>query len=212
MRARLALARLGALARAIGRGRFGRDRRGVAAVEFALILPILLTLYVGTVETTQLLTADRRVTLLGATLADLASQASKVKDADLAGMVAAGSAVLSPLPAGATRVRLTSISISGTGSTATATVCWSYASNWTTYARGTVLDTTLVPAAMRAQSNVSFILSQVEYPYTPPIAVLLTGSFVLRSGQLMNPRNIQYVEKSDAASLGKPSPSPGPCV
>lgn len=205
-------ARLAKALRVAGCGRFARDARGIAAIEFALILPILLSLYVGTVEATSLMTADRRVSLLGSTLADITSQASKLTDSDLAGLVAAGASVLAPLPANAARIRITSVSISGVGAAATATVCWSYAVNWTGFARGTALDTSVVSTAMRSQNNSSLIVAQVEYPYTPTIAVILNGPFTLRASQLMAPRSIQYVEKSDAVGLGRPSPMPGPCV
>ena len=38
-----------------------RDKRGVSAVEFALLAPIMLLMYVGTVEIGNLLTVERRV-------------------------------------------------------------------------------------------------------------------------------------------------------
>ncbi len=54
--------------------RFIRDRKAVAAVEFALILPLLVTLYFGTVEAASLYTVDRRVATVASTMADLISR------------------------------------------------------------------------------------------------------------------------------------------
>ncbi len=54
----LNLSRLGRLFR-----RFRRNRSGVAAVEFALLVPIMVIMYVGTVEVTEAVYVDRRVTL-----------------------------------------------------------------------------------------------------------------------------------------------------
>src|SRR5690606_8831953 len=54
--------------------RFLRDRQAVAAVEFALILPLLLTLYFGTVEAASLYSVDRRVATVASTMADLISR------------------------------------------------------------------------------------------------------------------------------------------
>ena len=54
--------------------RFGGDERGISAVEFALLLPLMVTLYLGTVEVSQGVAIDRKVTLTARTVADLASQ------------------------------------------------------------------------------------------------------------------------------------------
>ena len=56
-----------ALARPITRGlaRFGKARGGLAAVEFAMLLPIMMTLYLGCVEITTAVATQRKVTLTG---------------------------------------------------------------------------------------------------------------------------------------------------
>jgi len=50
------------------------DRRGIAATEFAFIVPIMLVLFFGTVEFSSGIAVDRKVTLMARTLADLTSQ------------------------------------------------------------------------------------------------------------------------------------------
>jgi Flp pilus assembly protein TadG len=57
-------------------GRLGRDERGMAAVEFAILLPLMVLIYFGSIELTQGFSADRKATLLARDLADLASQGS----------------------------------------------------------------------------------------------------------------------------------------
>ena len=39
-----------------------RDQRGISVVEFALLLPLMVTLYLGVVEISQGISADRKVT------------------------------------------------------------------------------------------------------------------------------------------------------
>ena len=59
------------------------DQRGVSAVEFAMLLPLMLTLYLGAVEISQGVGIDRKVTLTSRTVADLASQVSSISNADM---------------------------------------------------------------------------------------------------------------------------------
>ena len=59
---------------------FRRDRRGVSAVEFALLAPLMLGLYIGCVEISEGVAADRKVTLTAGALANLASQVTTMTD------------------------------------------------------------------------------------------------------------------------------------
>ena len=61
-----------------------RDRRGIAATEFAVIVPLMLVMFFGTVEFSSGVAVDRKVTLIARTLSDLTSQAlNNVNDAYL---------------------------------------------------------------------------------------------------------------------------------
>lgn len=53
---------------------FLRANRGIAATEFALLLPVLILLYVGAGELSQAVMTSRRVETLSRTLVDLVSQ------------------------------------------------------------------------------------------------------------------------------------------
>jgi Flp pilus assembly protein TadG len=66
------------LARRGGNGLFARLRRetgGMAAIEFAMIVPIMFFLFVGTIEFSQALTVDRRLTQAASSTADLIARA-----------------------------------------------------------------------------------------------------------------------------------------
>src|ERR1039458_8951565 len=60
--------------------RFGRDRRGVSAVEFAFIAPMMIGLYLGCVEISSGVAADREVSLIAGALANLTAQEKKKKE------------------------------------------------------------------------------------------------------------------------------------
>ena len=78
-----------------------RDTSGVAAVEFAFILPLLLLLYLGTNGLTQAISAARGTTVLTRTLADLVSQQPpnvNITDTSAQNIFAASTAELAPFP------------------------------------------------------------------------------------------------------------------
>ena len=53
---------------------FVRNSKAVAAVEFALIAPILLILFIGTVEISLLVAVDRKISRASSSIADLVAQ------------------------------------------------------------------------------------------------------------------------------------------
>ncbi|WP_068083298.1 TadE/TadG family type IV pilus assembly protein [Polycladidibacter stylochi] len=56
---------------------------GVAAVEFALVVPVLIFLLLGVVELNLLLTMDRKVSQTAATVSDLIARERKMSDSDM---------------------------------------------------------------------------------------------------------------------------------
>jgi Flp pilus assembly protein TadG len=84
---------------------FARDRRGVSAVEFAMLLPLMITLYLGSVEISQGVGVDRKVTLTARTVGDLASQVSSINNADMTNLLNAATSVIAPYDA--TKIKVT---------------------------------------------------------------------------------------------------------
>src|SRR5215470_7329433 len=75
---------------------FVRDRRGISAVEFAMLLPLMVTMYLGVVEVSQGVAIDRKVTLTTRTMADLASRVSSINNSDMSNLLNASAAVMAP--------------------------------------------------------------------------------------------------------------------
>ena len=93
---------------------------GIAAVEFALIAPIMATLFVGSVEMSQAVTANRRVTQVGSTTGDLVARAqSNISDSDVLDMMKVGSYLLSPFSIAGLKVNIRVVGSSATDATAT---------------------------------------------------------------------------------------------
>src|SRR5437870_1022070 len=76
--------------------RFRRNHDGVSAVEFALVLPLMLSLYIGASEVSQAIATNRKVTLMTRTAADLASQAQSINNNDMNNLLNASAAVMQP--------------------------------------------------------------------------------------------------------------------
>jgi Flp pilus assembly pilin Flp len=83
-----------------------RDDKAVAAVEFALILPLMLLLYIGSIQVTQGVLASRKMAILSRTLSDIVAQqptaitspctATGLCDSAMTGIFDAAASVMSP--------------------------------------------------------------------------------------------------------------------
>lgn len=87
--------------------RFGDDRRGVSAVEFALLAPVMITFYLGCVEISDGVAADRKVSLTAAALANLAAQTTSISTTDMTNILNAASAIIAPYDASKLAITVT---------------------------------------------------------------------------------------------------------
>src|SRR5688500_19225456 len=74
--------------------RFRNDKRGVSAVEFALVLPLMVVLFMGVLQVSELASVKRKTTLVARATADLVSQTQSINQNDLNAVMEAGKAVL----------------------------------------------------------------------------------------------------------------------
>jgi Flp pilus assembly protein TadG len=167
--------------RRIGLGRLAGDRSGVSAVEFALILPLMLTLYVGGIQISEALSINRKVAHVTSTLADLVTQSKSLTNSDMSNILDASSSVMAPYTADPLKFSVSEIYIDSKGK---ATVKWSDARNATAL---TVGSTVTLPAAVAVAD--SYVIAAIaHYPFTPAIGYVLTGSFDLNSTYYLKPR------------------------
>ncbi len=160
---------------------FVADRRGVSALEFAITLPLMLALYLGTAEVTQGISVKRKVTLTARAVADLSSQYTAITNADLTNIFNAGSAIIAPYTVGNLAETVSEIAIDSNGN---ATVVWSSTSNGTAL---TVGQTVTLPSGL-ALPNTYLILGQASYSYNPTYGYVLTNTLTLSDQFYMRPR------------------------
>ena len=75
------------------------DLSGLAAAEFAIIVPVMLVLFFGTVEFSSGVAVDRKVTLVAQTLSDLTSQNTGGHRYRADQLLPAGAAIMPPYSA-----------------------------------------------------------------------------------------------------------------
>ena len=161
--------------------RLARDKRGVSAVEFAMLLPLMITLYLGGVELSQAVAIDRKVTLISRTLADLVAQVTSVNSTDMTNILAASSAIIAPYAPGSLKITVSSVTIDSNN---VAKIAWSKTLNGTARTVGTVVT---LPTALNV-ANTSLIWGEASYGYTPTMGYVITGTLTLSDQIYMRPR------------------------
>lgn len=178
--------------------RAARDTRAVSAVEFALILPVMCTLFLASVETTQGLQASRKVSIAARTLSDLASQASTIADADMTNILDATADVLAPFPASNAQVVVSGIQTDDKG---VSRVVWSDTRGGTRYTCGQIVT---IPAQLKPLigSTGFLVLAEVKYAYKPAVAYLISGTISLSDRLYTRPRIGDTVSRTPKQGTG----------
>ena len=93
---------------------FCSNRRGVAAVEFALIVPILLVMYFMTMEASQAIETSKKVSRIGSMVADLVTQQPTIVKADLDAIMKIGTSTIQPYNRSTPNITITAIQVTMT--------------------------------------------------------------------------------------------------
>jgi Flp pilus assembly protein TadG len=175
--------RYSAIARMLPRHlrRLVRDQRGISAVEFAMLLPLMITLYLGSVEISQGISINRKVTLTARTVTDLVAQVSSINNASMTNVLNASSAVMTPFPVSPLKVTVSLVSIDAQSN---ATITWSDGYNVTGKVPGSPVT---LPAALLIP-NTSLVWGEVQYNYAPAIGYVVTSNLTLKDQLYMRPR------------------------
>lgn len=172
---------------------FGRSAQkqdeGTSSVEFALILPLMLSLYFGAVELGNALIADRKLNKTGSAVADLVAQAVLIDDNLMDDIFDASTTIMEPFGAATLTVVVASVVADENNVT---TVDWSDAYNGTAYAPGSTY--TLPPGLTSAGTSV--IVAEARYTYTSPIGQYLTGGITFSNQYFLRPRRTSAVGRT----------------
>lgn len=163
------------------------DRRGVALVEFALVLPVLVLLLLGGFQLSQASACKRKVTLVARTVSDLVSQYAATNAGEVDMILGASAQVMAPYPVADADVRVTAVATDALGN---ASVLWSRARGGVALVRATPVLS--LPAAM-VRANSHYILAEVSYRYDPALGSLVKP-ITFSQSLVMVPRKSAAVE------------------
>jgi Flp pilus assembly protein TadG len=180
------------------------NKDGLAAVEFALILPVMITLFFGVVESTLALLCRADVSMMASTAADLISQESVATSADLSNVYSAAGTILYPYPISGNAkptIRITSVIYDTvTQSTTSGKIGWSCTQigSGTLPPQGATGTTVTLPQALMT-TNGSVLIAEVAYNYTSPTTKIITGPMNMTNSFWTKPRRVLQIT------------GPGPC-
>jgi Flp pilus assembly protein TadG len=166
------------------------DRRGVAAVEFALISPLLLLLYFGSVEITQGLMARQKVAHAASAVGDLVAQSSTVTAAKVTDIFGAGATYMYPYSSAGLKLRVSSLTADANGAV---TVAWSQGDGLPAYAKGSAIT---APSSVIAAGG-SAILGEAQYTYTSLFGQVLPKPITFSETYYLAPRVSTQVTCAD---------------
>jgi Flp pilus assembly protein TadG len=169
------------------------DTRGIAAIEFAMIVPLMLVLFFGTVEFSSGVAVDRKVTLMARTLSDLTSQNISVTTTQLTNIFNASTGIMTPYPSSEVNARIVELYIDAN---LVVKQIWT-ATSGTTPPTGTVT----VPTALKI-AGTYLIYSEVSYLYKPTV-----GYVMAKAG--INLTDFTFTRPRQSLCVFNPPPSPG---
>ena len=183
--------------------RHAANEDGIAAVEFAMLLPFMITLFFGVVESSLALLCRADVSIMASTSADLISQANILASADLTNVYNAAGTILypyydpsvvgSPKPT----IRLTSVIYDSSNATPTtagkiAWTCTQAGSGTLTPASRTTGGTMTLPQPLLTAGG-SVIVSEIAFNYASPTTKVIAGPINFTNNFYTKPRRIAQI-------------------
>jgi Flp pilus assembly protein TadG len=182
------------------------DSSGVAATEFAVIVPLMLAMFFGTVEFSSGVAVDRKVTLVARALSDLTSQSlSTTSDTELQNIFAASSAILSPYSVTPIQPTISEIYVDASK---VAKIQWSKSATLSlvsgapkavlknsTRSKG---DVVTIPPGLQV-AGTYLIFSEIDYQYVPAVGYVMN-----KLGVTLH--DVTYTRPRQSACVDYPAP------
>ncbi len=171
---------------------FKEDVKGLSGIEFAMIAPMLIGVYLGVAETALGVTNSRKVSRVAATLADLVAQSENITASQVDGIMNASISVMEPYSGAPLNIYVVGVQMDADG---IARVAWSRVKGASASAPG-VGSIYPVPDDIRI-ANSFLVATQVTYDYTPGIGSGIIDTFHFNEKNYNIPRTSATVEYTD---------------
>ncbi len=204
---------------------------GLAAIEFAFVLPLMLAIYLGIVELSNGLSASRKVDLIAHTMSDLTGQITgggagsgqaAITDAEMQQTFLAGAALIAPMSAATLTITISEVLITqNTSGAYQAQVTWSVSYNGGALRGGqgctlnTYLNAADVPPVSAISMPTSFTNAALSPTLGPVIVADVTYNYNLGLGNIVEqwlPTGAILMRRTSYSPVRNQyvNPSPGP--
>lgn len=177
--------------------RFWADRRGAAAIEFAIVFPVMLVMLFGEVELGQLMVATRRADNAASTVGDIVARLQQMDDTQKTGAFAAATAIMSGAASGPPDLRISEVYVTGAGAKK---YVWSEAQGPSLAAHTTCSPLNTRDAAKLAgvilPAGSYVILSEIQYSWRSKLHYVMKTPVNLYYENVLNPRASQVLHGS----------------
>lgn len=185
--------------------KFSTDADGVAATEFAIVVPFMLLLLVGGVEFAEGMAINVKVSATAHAVGDMVTQNTALSTNSMHNILTGATAIIAPYPVTGGQLLVTVSEVSS-DSTGRQTLQWSQSYNGSTFGPGrsslgssSTYPALTVPTSLNGtvgnannpnnqNDQVSFIVSEVSYAYTPNLGFAITGTVNLQDSYWLFPR------------------------
>lgn len=168
--------------------RFALHDRGVAAVEFALVVPVIIVCYFGLAEFCQAYMAQKRAQHTTSQIADMVARAPDTSRAEIDAIMDIGSLIMEPFPEAPLTMRVTSIT---RGTDGIARVDWSRGRGMTGLS-----GVQTVPNGLIGNGE-TIIMGETQYAYDSPLDRLLPGISQFGGRHYLRPRLTDRIPCAD---------------
>lgn len=169
--------------------RFVASTRAVAAIEFSIVLPVLMLIFLGTFDAGRAIAIYMKIRSATFTVDAITNQYTSVQTSDLQSITGAAAVILAPYPSAPAVVTVTQVKIASANN---GTVHWSYSLGGSARAKGSSVST---PGALGTCGTYPcyLIFGEVSYQYTPMFGYFTSASITLSDNLFATPRSSKCV-------------------